>query len=100
MISKGEEEKGKGRERERGSRRAERRGTAGRMTGWERHSHHAIPRVQVGKVRVQVLGTRGHTFTKKNPTVVERLSVSKGETVMKGKETGLGEFVRSTSTPH
>lgn len=32
------------------------------MTGWERHSLHSIPGVKVGKVRVQVLGTGGHTF--------------------------------------
>lgn len=32
------------------------------MTGWERHSLRSIPGVKVGKVRVQVLGTGGHTF--------------------------------------
>lgn len=32
------------------------------MTGWERHSVRSIPVVKVGKVRVQEVGTGGHTF--------------------------------------
>lgn len=56
-ISYREEEKGKGRDGERGKER-----TVGRMTGWERHSLHSFPGEKVGKVRVQVLGPGGHTF--------------------------------------
>lgn len=41
-------------------REEERRGTAGRMTGWERHSLRSVPRVKVGKVRVQEVYERSH----------------------------------------
>lgn len=56
--------KGKGRDGEKGEQRKgnERRGTVGRMTGWERHSLRSISGVKVGKAGVQELGTGGHTF--------------------------------------
>ena len=46
-------------------------GTAGRTTGWERHSLRSVRGVKVGKVRVQTLGMGGYSF------MLTRVCVSK-----------------------